>query len=153
MPGLAGKGHWTLYGGQNSKLFKLCLKPYQCILLVIRIQKMYSLTYLRCFVLELFTKRSNVTFWALQGVKNAKMLRFWRKWSQNDRLANPSQNQNSLYYPGCFVTRVTLENRSRSIKCGYLPIFQCYSGKDTSQIVQTNLILNWFCKTIILRPF
>ena len=40
-------------GDEISELVKSCLKPYQCIPLVIRVQKRYSLTYLRCTVLEL----------------------------------------------------------------------------------------------------
>jgi len=51
------------------------------------------------------------------GVKNAKMLQFCWKWSQNDRLATTTNIKNSLHYLGHFVTWVTLKNMSGSI-CG-----------------------------------
>ncbi len=84
-----------LYRGQNSNLCKCCLKQKQYILLLIRIQKIYSLTLLQCINHELLAKRSKVSILLKKICTRSELI-----WSQ----------KNSFDYISCFVVIVTQQN-------------------------------------------
>ena len=69
------------------------------------IQKRYSLTYHDVPFVVIEEKFKGQIF-APSGVRQVKMLQFCCQWSENARLVNTSQIQNSLLYVTCFGNMV-----------------------------------------------
>ena len=98
----------SLYRGQIQKLLQCCQKPYQQMPLVITIQKKYSLAYLRRTVFVGIEEKVRGQFFDSTRVKTVKMIQFCWQWSQNARLVNTIQIQNSLLCVAGFGNMVML---------------------------------------------
>ena len=101
-------------GVDISKSAKSFPKQLHCVSLIMRIQKKYTLTYLRSMVLKLYP----ITWKPINscrvsgpimpmGVRNFKTVRFGSKLFQNVRLEKTCTRSNSLQCLTCNVAMVT----------------------------------------------
>jgi len=103
----------TFLQGSNFKIAQIVLKPLPMYSsghkdsekIYFDISRMY-----RSWVINKKAKGQKLGF---TGAKNAKMLRFCWKWSQNYHLATLIEIKNGLHYVGYFVTLVTIKNGQR----------------------------------------